>query len=134
MSSVSIHGYGDDLTIDGVRIGDLSPAEHEAIELAKGGQNYSPLEDVVVSSVQDSSTLICRKPDPEGILQCLEILATEPGETVYVGDSVIDVEASQAAGVRSISMLTGAGDSTSLSSAGTHRVLGGLASLPGLFI
>jgi phosphoglycolate phosphatase-like HAD superfamily hydrolase len=75
-----------------------------------------------------------RKPDPEGILQCLEILATEPGESVYVGDSVIDVKASQAAGVRSVSMLTGAGDSTSLSSAGTHRVLGGLAGLPGLFL
>ncbi len=72
MSSVSIHGYGDDLTIDGVRIGDLSPAEHEAIELSKGGQNYAPLEDVVVSSVQDSSTLICRKPDPEGIKAYIE--------------------------------------------------------------
>ena len=67
MAKVNISGYGDDLTINGVRIGDLGPAEHEAIELEKGGQNYSPLENVVVSSVLDSSTLICRKPDPEGI-------------------------------------------------------------------
>ncbi len=72
MSDVKISGYGDDLTIDGVRIGDLSPAEHEAIELAKGGQNYSPLENVVVSSVQDSSTLICRKPDPAGVKAYIE--------------------------------------------------------------
>ncbi len=72
MSNVNISGYGDDLTIDGVRIGDLGPAEHEAIELAKGGQNYAPLENVVVSSVQDSSTLICRKPDPTGIKAYIE--------------------------------------------------------------
>ncbi|MEA3287895.1 MAG: aminotransferase class III-fold pyridoxal phosphate-dependent enzyme [Candidatus Marinimicrobia bacterium] len=72
MSDVKISGYGDDLTIDGIRIGDLGPAEHEAIELAKGGQNYSPLENVVVSSVKDSSTLICRKPDPAGIKAYIE--------------------------------------------------------------
>lgn len=72
MSDVRISGYGDDLTINDVRIGDLGPAEHEAIELEKGGQNYAPLEDVVVSSVQDSSTLICRKPDPAGVKSYIE--------------------------------------------------------------
>ena len=59
---VKIDGYGDKLTVDGVCIGELSPAEHAKIENEKGGQNYSPLEDVVVSHVKDSSTLICRKP------------------------------------------------------------------------
>ena len=59
---VKISGYGDQLTVNGICIGDLSPAEHEKIEKEKGGQNYSPLENVVVSHVKDSSTLICRKP------------------------------------------------------------------------
>jgi ornithine--oxo-acid transaminase len=72
MSDIKISGYGDDLTINGIRIGDLGPAEHEAIELEKGGQNYAPLENVVVSHVQNSSTLICRKPDPEGIKAYIE--------------------------------------------------------------
>jgi len=62
MSTLSIHGYGDDLTVNDCRLGDLSPAEHEKIELEKGGRNYNPLENVVVSHVKDSSTLICRKP------------------------------------------------------------------------
>ena len=62
MSDLKITGYGDDLTIDNIRLGDLSPSEHEKIEKEKGGQNYKPLEDVVVSHVKDSSTLICRKP------------------------------------------------------------------------
>jgi len=72
MGDIDISGYGDNLTINGTRIGDLSPAEHEAIELKKGGQNYSPLENVVVSSVKDSSTLICRKPDPAGVKAYIE--------------------------------------------------------------
>ena len=69
---VSIKGYGDDLTINNVRIGDLSPGDHEKIEKKHGGNNYSPLEDVVVSHVKDSSTLICRKPSDTNIEKYIE--------------------------------------------------------------
>ncbi len=72
MANVNITGYGDDLTINGTRIGDLSPKGHEDIEKNMGGQNYKPLENVVVSHVQDSSTLICRKPDPNDINKFIE--------------------------------------------------------------
>ena len=72
MNKLSISGYGDDLQINDIRLGDLSPKEHEKIEKYKGGQNYSPLEDVVVSHVKDSSTLICRKPSNDSIKQYIE--------------------------------------------------------------
>jgi len=72
MTSVIISGYGDDLTVDGTRIGDLTPSQHEIIEKTRGGQNYSPLEDVVVSKVKNSSTLIARKPDPKDIKKYIE--------------------------------------------------------------
>ena len=72
MPSVNITGYGDDLTVNGIRIGDLSPAGHESIEIKKGGRNYSPLENVVVSHVKDSSTLIVRKPDPVDVKKYIE--------------------------------------------------------------
>jgi len=72
MSKVSISGYGDGLTVDGVCIGDLSVAEHESIEKQKGGQNYAPLENVVISKVKDSSTLIARKPDPDDVSKYIE--------------------------------------------------------------
>ena len=72
MSSVLIDGFGDDLSVDGVRIGDLTPHDHEKIEKEKGGQNYSPLENVVISKVKDSSTLIARKPHPEDISKYIE--------------------------------------------------------------
>ena len=67
MTKSSITGYGDNLTVFGTRIGDLSPKEHENIELEKGGFNYKPLENVVVSHVQDSSTLVCRKPSKNDV-------------------------------------------------------------------
>ena len=72
MNSVSITGYGDELTVNGVRIGDLTPAEHESIEKDMGGQNYSPLENVVVSKVKDSSTLVARRPHPDDIKRYIE--------------------------------------------------------------
>ena len=72
MRPVNISGYGDDLTVNGVRIGDLSPSEHESIEVEKGGRNYSPLENVVVSHVKDSSTLIVRKPDSTDVEKYIE--------------------------------------------------------------
>ena len=72
MNSVSISGYGDDLSVNGIRIGDLTPDDHEQIEKEKGGQNYAPLENVVISKVKDSSTLIARKPDPENISKYVE--------------------------------------------------------------
>ena len=70
--NLTINGYGDDLTINDIRIGDLSPAEHEKIEKDKGGQNYSPLENVVVSHVKDASTLICRKPSSNQVEKFIE--------------------------------------------------------------
>ncbi len=67
MSNPIITGYGDNLTVNNIRLGDLSPSDHENIEQEKGGQNYKPLEDVVVSHVKDSSTLICRKPSKNDV-------------------------------------------------------------------
>ena len=72
MAKINIHGYGDELTINNIKLGDLSPEEHEKIELDKGGQNYSPLENVVVSHVKDSSTLICRKPSINDVENYIE--------------------------------------------------------------
>tara|TARA_B100001248_G_scaffold163168_1_gene123163 strand:- start:5765 stop:7096 length:1332 start_codon:yes stop_codon:yes gene_type:complete len=72
MHKLEISGFGDDLSVNGIRIGDLTPKQHEQIELEKGGQNYSPLEDVVVSSVKDSSTLLARKPHPEDVNKFIE--------------------------------------------------------------
>lgn len=64
-----------------------------------------------------------RKPDPEGLNKCLERMDVAPGDAVYVGDSVIDMQASRAAGVLPIAVLTGAGTSANLCEAGAYRIV-----------
>ena len=73
------------------------------------------------------------KPDPEGLLKCIDEMGLDPEYTAYIGDSPHDVQASLAAGIMSVGVLTGAGDSASLSEAGAHRVLEDIAGLPDLF-
>jgi len=72
MEKCNINGYGDDLVVNDVRIGDLSPKDHENIEKKYGGQNYKPLDNVVVSHVHDSSTVICRKPSLDSVNNYIE--------------------------------------------------------------
>lgn len=47
------------------------------------------------------------KPSPEGLLLALEQLGSTKEETLYVGDSVVDAETAQAAGVNFAGVLTG---------------------------
>ncbi len=63
------------------------------------------------------------KPDPEGLNKCLERMDIAPGDAVYIGDSVIDMQASHAAGVLPIAVLTGAGTCASLCEAGAYRIV-----------
>lgn len=42
------------------------------------------------------------KPDPKGVLMCLEAMDMTPDESIYVGDAIIDVNVSKKVGMRSI--------------------------------
>jgi HAD superfamily hydrolase (TIGR01509 family) len=106
------------------------------IYTGSGGESFPPLRDAglldlfeVVVTGHDAPR---RKPDPQGIATCLQRLGLEPAAAAYVGDSCIDVGASLAAGVTSIAVLTGAGDSASLSAAGAHRLAADATRVPDL--
>lgn len=71
-----------------------------------------------------------RKPDPEGLLKCLDNLQIKPDETLYVGDTPTDIQAGHAAGMASVAVLTGAGDSALLSIEGPQRIIHSHAQLP----
>lgn len=47
------------------------------------------------------------KPHPEPILKALDLLALRPVDAIYLGDTPLDVRASQAAGVRCVALTTG---------------------------
>lgn len=52
-------------------------------------------------------TLAKRKPDPDTILHACELMQREPSDCVYIGDSLVDVQAAKAAGMPSLIALYG---------------------------
>jgi HAD superfamily hydrolase (TIGR01549 family) len=54
------------------------------------------------------------KPEPDGLIKAMNLLRADKRSTVYVGDSLIDVEAAKAAGIRCIALATGLYDKASL--------------------
>jgi phosphoglycolate phosphatase len=47
------------------------------------------------------------KPSPEALIQCVEALDVEMCECIIAGDSINDVKAGKAAGVRTVAVLSG---------------------------
>lgn len=70
-----------------------------------------------------------RKPDPEGLLKVASQMNLHANSLVYVGDSLVDIEASQAAGMAAIGVLMGAGDGAALTKAGANWLLNDLSRL-----
>ncbi len=62
--------------------------------------------DMVVSG----NDVVRHKPDPEGILKVMSAFGTLPDRTLMIGDSVGDIKASRAAGVRMATVLWDAHD------------------------
>jgi len=63
------------------------------------------------------------KPHPEGVLHCVREFAVEAAAAAYVGDSSPDMHAARAAGVAPVGVLSGAGNSASLSEAGARHLV-----------
>jgi len=69
------------------------------------------------------------KPHPEPIVRCLELLDLAPSEAVYVGDSVIDIHAAHAAGVRAIGVTTGTTSRAVMETTGADWIVDSLREL-----
>jgi pyrophosphatase PpaX len=72
------------------------------------------------------------KPHPEPVLTALDRLGYQPDEAVFVGDSVHDVEAGNAAGVLTIAALWGPFSREQLAAASPDRYLERIVDLPQL--
>lgn len=94
----------------GIRLGIVSGARPEVLDLLRNEGVLDWFDSIVLGA--DVSK---RKPDPEGIEKCLAELGVAADAAVYVGDTPVDIQASRAARVRSVGVLTGAGDSAMLS-------------------
>jgi HAD superfamily hydrolase (TIGR01509 family) len=111
----------------GIRLGIVSGARPEVLELLRAEGVLDRFDAVILGSDVGR-----RKPHPEGIFSCLSQLKVTPDEGVYVGDTPVDIQASRAAGVQAVGVLTGAGNSASLSVDGPDRLISSLAKLPAI--
>ncbi|MGE5360514.1 MAG: HAD family hydrolase [Bacteroidales bacterium] len=73
------------------------------------------------------------KPDPEPLLYAARTFGLTPGRTAYVGDSINDMMAARAAGMRGIGALWGPATAEALTAAGADAVAERPQDLLGLF-
>lgn len=82
--------------------------------------------DVVVGG----DTLAFKKPRPEPILHACRLLGVLPAEAVYVGDSMTDCRAAQAAGTPMVAVTYGYNGGADLTRASCAAIIDGLEALP----
>ncbi len=117
----------DALKDAGLLLGIVSGARPEVLELLREDGILDRFDDVILGA--DVSR---RKPDPEGIAKCLSQLDGAPEAAVYLGDTEIDIQASRAAGVHAVGVLTGARSSARLSACEPDRLISSHARLPAI--
>ena len=61
----------------------------------------------LISSAQGARGESDRKPNPENVFRCIEEVGSEKENCLYVGDSEVDVQTAQNAGIRSLCVLWG---------------------------
>jgi D-glycero-D-manno-heptose 1,7-bisphosphate phosphatase len=54
----------------------------------------------------------CRKPEPGMLIRVMDRLGVTPAETLFIGDSVRDIQAARAAGCEAALVLTGKGEAS----------------------
>lgn len=85
--------------------------------------------DYIVETSQYSQ----HKPQPEGLLLCIDKLGATPEKTIYIGDGVSDIYAGKSAGVlSSIGITTGFGSRDTLEPAGADYIIDSFAELKGI--
>lgn len=100
---------------------------------ASGGSSMVALRDT--NGADQFDVIITRhdvnaqKPAPDGILKAIDRLSMRPDQTIYVGDSLVDIQAAKAAGVDCIAVSTGAGRPEDLATAGPRRLINRLRAL-----
>lgn len=119
----------DVLRAQGVQMAVVTNKEARYTEAILAQHGLSAFFDFVVSG----NTFPARKPDPTGVLHVMERLGVTPEQTLFVGDSSIDVATARNAGVGIYLFSHGYNLGQSVSAAGADRVLDNFDQLRSLF-
>ncbi len=126
-----IHGIAENLEtlrLSSIRLGALTNGGRVVARaiLKRSGLDH------VFELVLSRDDVPAMKPRPDGILRALELLRLSKDELLYVGDSVYDVRAANAAGVKIASVATGTYSIERLGAEGPDFVMSSISELPTL--
>jgi phosphoglycolate phosphatase len=89
--------------------------------------------DVDLATVVSGDTLPLMKPDPAPVLHALRACAVVPTDAVLIGDTITDINAARAAGVRSVWVSYGYSHGQDIDAAAPDARLHSLNELPTVF-
>lgn len=102
----------------GIRLAILSNKPHSfTVDIVRG-----LFPNTTFDEVMGQQEGITKKPAPDGTLLCIEKLNTSASDTVFVGDSTIDIETAKAAGTPSIAVTWGYHDQPQLIASGANAI------------
>jgi phosphoglycolate phosphatase len=112
----------------GIKLGVVTNKEMRFLEPLLLRFGLSGWFDIVV----DGTACAKRKPDPAPLLHACDALAVEPAHTLFVGDSICDVQAAQAAGMPVVCVSYGYSAEHPVGELPCLRVIDDLTELPEL--
>ena len=116
----------------------LETLRSRSISLAIATNRLSPRGIVTAAGLADLCPVIvgienfAPKPDPAILLEAMRLIGTAPSESVYVGDTDIDMRTALSGGITGIGVTTGNHDAEALRAAGASYVIKNLGELPAL--
>ena len=114
-----------DLRVKGVRLGIVSTKFRHRIETILEREHLKDSFEVILGGEDVAS----HKPDPAGLLRVIDVLRLAREEVLYVGDSVVDAETANRAGVTFVAVLSGVTPRDAFSASSTKAVLNNLMEL-----
>lgn len=105
------------LSLRGVRIGLVTASPRAVVEPSLARLNMEH----VFETAFYADTVAQSKPHPEGLLRALDELRVSAGDTIYVGDTLVDMEMALAAGAR-FAAVGGTTEAAQFHAAGVERV------------
>ncbi|MBR1713036.1 MAG: HAD family hydrolase [Alloprevotella sp.] len=102
----------------GIRLGIVSNKGDAAVQELVG-RFFSGLIDTAVGEREG----IRRKPSPDTVLAALQVLGSKAEESIYVGDSEVDIETAKRAGMACVTCLWGFRDADFLLAHGATRTI-----------
>lgn len=106
------------LKADGYRMAIVSNKWYTAVEEL----NARFFKDYMAAAVGESEA-VRRKPNPDAVLAAMERLGSRPEESIYVGDSEVDIAVARNAGIPCVSVLWGFRDEECLKENGASRII-----------